>query len=55
MQQIIEHPRYTREPDGMDALFFVNREYCEKTLTYEQREVLLETVTQLKKSYKEMA
>lgn len=33
LQEIIQHPKYTGEPDGKDAMLFISREYYENPLT----------------------
>lgn len=42
------------EPDGVDALLFINREYCEKKLTKQEDKFLLKTVKSLKEQHKKL-
>ncbi len=53
LEEIKSHPLYGSDPDGVDAMLFVNREYCDKTLNQEQNKTILKTVAQLKKLSKE--
>lgn len=53
LRQVAEHPNYTNdEPDGVDALFFVNREYCDKPLSKQQHEEMTRTIMTLVEQYK---
>ena len=48
------HSHANNEPDGVDALLFINRKYCEKKLTLNEYKILSETVGLLRKQYKKI-
>ena len=48
VRKIQEHPAYSNEPDGNDAILFLSREYCERPLTEQELEVQAEIVTWLR-------
>jgi len=55
LNQVTEHSHYTNnEPDGVDALSFINREYCDKRLTQRQYEDMVREVIMLREQYKKL-
>src|SRR5262249_1641074 len=48
LAEIASHPDYADEPDGNDAMLFVNRIYCERPLHEEQSRQLTATVGMLR-------
>lgn len=48
LREIVEHPSYTDEPDGNDAILFVSREYCERDLTDNEKEEMEQAVERLR-------
>ena len=48
LQEIREHQKYTDdEPDGIDAMLFICREYCEREITQEEQRSIDNTVKSL--------
>jgi len=49
LHEIKKHPKYTNEdPDGIDAILFICREYCEKDLTNQESLNIKQEVNKLK-------
>jgi diadenosine tetraphosphate (Ap4A) HIT family hydrolase len=54
LDEIKENPNYTSdEADGIDATLFINREYCEKLLTAEERQNIIQEVLKLRNYYEQ--
>lgn len=51
LNEIIDHPDYSNEPDGNDALLYVSREYAERNLTEHECNAQDEEVSRLKNAY----
>jgi diadenosine tetraphosphate (Ap4A) HIT family hydrolase len=50
LAEISSHPQYAAEPDGNDALLFVNRIYCERDLTPPEQAEILHSVSMLRRA-----
>jgi len=48
LDEIVDHPSYSNEPDGNDALLFASREYCERTLSSSEERIQMHTVEELR-------
>lgn len=48
LNEIVAHPGYTNEPDGIDVLLFACREYGERALTAEEQALQIKAVKQLR-------
>ena len=48
LAEIAAHPGYADEPDGNDAMLFVSRVYCERTLDAQQSAQMTATIATLR-------
>ncbi|MBN8828202.1 MAG: hypothetical protein J0H68_05800 [Sphingobacteriia bacterium] len=51
LQEIARHPNYCQEPDGIDTMLFICREYCERPLNKEEDQNIKQEVKKLRKQY----
>lgn len=54
LNEIVNHPDYSNEPDGNDALLYVSREYAERSLTEQELKAQNEEVSRLKAAYSDL-
>ncbi|KJH78449.1 MULTISPECIES: hypothetical protein [unclassified Pseudomonas] len=48
LAEISNHPGYSDNPDGNDVIIFLSREYCERSLSADEKEKQLSAVRRLK-------
>jgi len=51
LDQIAAHSGYAKEPDGIDAMLFICREYCERSLNETEMQTMDNTIALLRKKY----
>lgn len=52
LAEIVAHADYTEEPDGNDAILFLSRVYCERSLTEHEIMAMEKTIGQLRECAK---